>query len=629
MIASALCRLVLACFVFFTINAYAAAPATLHERANALKLAETSYWHLLLRYEPASTVSGWRSEARSPRFFISKEGSEQPNAELHAMLDSLFTSSNNNDNATACLFPTRTSWLQEQLAFTIDTPACPALDEWKAAIHPTQATLIFAADYLNSPSSMFGHTFLRLDSPEQTEDTRLLAYAVNYAALVSGGNNSFIYAWKGLTGGYPGVFSILPYYDKVQEYSNLENRDIWEYQLSFTPEEVHILLNHLWELRNVEFPYLFLTKNCSYQLLSLFEVARPGLNLRSSFPLQAIPSDTLRRVLKEPGILRKVVYRAAAERRLAEDAHDNTPRVNQAAKELADHPQAIITLSPEAEAAALQTAYDYRYYRFLAGENNADTRVDLRQLLGRRAGIALPDSRTVPPQPVIDPGNAHPTSRIAFGLGSARDASYAALRLRPAYHDLLDPPGGYRRGTHIDVLETEVRVDDHKKTLKLEYLKILDNDSLAPWDPFFRPWSWFLSIGQRQAAVDTQGRFNADDSHGVAYLEGGAGADWSLTGQLECYLQLAGSSEAGKSLDKGWRVGSGPRGGCLYHAARWRFRLQTDGRYYRDIEGMETRTTLQGQFDIAPAQGLRLELGRLQHRGDHSALAELSWLHYF
>lgn len=629
-------RLLIACSLLFCNATHALAPAILHDKINSLKLAASPYWHSLLHAAPAHNTSGWRSETQNPIFFLSAQGANEPAAELHALLDALYTpldiTDSSNSHAAACRFPARTAWLREQLnqdqATDIPAPHCQAFQEWLSLIRPHQATLIFASDYLNNPSSMFGHTFLRLDTAEQTESTRLLAYAVNYAANVNT-SNPVSFAWNGLTGGYPGLFSLQPYYEKVKEYSDMENRDLWEYQLNFTPEELLRLLSHLWELRGVDFPYYFLTHNCSYQLLSLLEVARPGLEMRSSFPVHAIPTDTLRRVLKEPGMLRKLVYRPAAERRLLQNAKDNTAAVSSAARTLAQQPQASVSLPDRDMAAALETAYDLRYYQFTAGDTSTATRHDLRELLLRRAQIPQADLRSPPVQPAVDPASAHDTARIAIAAGHARDASYTALRLRPAYHDLLDPSGGYRHGGHIDFLDGELRIDSERKNLRLESLKIIDIDSLAPWDPFFHPWSWFFSTGQHQAAVTSQGEFSAEHSHGVAYLDTGAGADITLTEPMECYLQVAIGTEAGAALDKGWRAGIGPRAGCLYHAARWRFKVQTDSRYYNDIEGMETRTSWQTQFDLAPGQGLRLELGRLQHRSQHSAVAELSWLHYF
>jgi len=45
-----------------------------------------------------------------------------------------------------------------------------------------------------------------------------------------------LFAINALIGVYPGMFSIMPYYLKVREYNDLENRDIWEYELNLTPQ---------------------------------------------------------------------------------------------------------------------------------------------------------------------------------------------------------------------------------------------------------------------------------------------------------------------------------------------------------------------------------------------------------
>lgn len=63
--------------------------------------------------------------------------------------------------------------------------------------------MIFPAAYLNSPSSMFGHTLLRIDQADvQSDKTSLLSYAINFGAYIEGSDNSILYAWKGLMGGY-------------------------------------------------------------------------------------------------------------------------------------------------------------------------------------------------------------------------------------------------------------------------------------------------------------------------------------------------------------------------------------------------------------------------------------------
>src|SRR5688500_15186877 len=140
---------------------------------------------------------------------------------------------------------------------------------------------------------MYGHTLLRVDAADQDERTRLLAYSISFAAATNE-TNGLIFAVKGLFGGYPGVFAMLPYYVKVREYSDLENRDLWEYELDLSPEELERVLRHAWELLPAYFEYYFFDENCSYHLLALLQVARPDLELTAPFRLWALPVDTVR-----------------------------------------------------------------------------------------------------------------------------------------------------------------------------------------------------------------------------------------------------------------------------------------------------------------------------------------------
>ncbi len=603
------------------------APATHINDDQIRSLASSPYWRLLLRYEPARTDSGLRSEARSAHYFLAADGRENPESELRALAHALTQADVGNDHA-ACRFPARARWFHEHTGRDMPPMDCPAYDEWRGLVNAQQATLVFASDYLNSPSSMFGHTFLRLDAPGQTEDTRLLAYAVNYAAQADA-KNPFTFAYKGLTGGYPGLFSLMPYYEKVKEYSDMENRDLWEYQLNLAPEEVGRLLSHLWELRSVEFPYYFLTRNCSFQLLALLEVARPGIDLRKDFPVQAIPTDTVRRTLEEPGMLRELTYRPAAERQLLMAARHFPARVNRTAIDLTSSPDLDTGLSEPDQAAALETAFDYSYYQFMAGKQTPDHTRTMRSLLARRAAMPTPEQRLKPPRPAVDPANGHPTARLGLAVGHARDAGYLAVRLRPAYHDLLDPPEGYRDGARIDFLDGEIRLDEDRQRPRLERLAAVDIDSLATLDVFFKPVSWFFGFGWRQAAVDSDGHFSDDEHHGVAYLDGGAGLSVAVSERGQCYLQAGADLEIGETLQEGWRSGIGPRAGCLAGGDNWRMRLQSDLRWRSQPDGQEHLLRLDIQRHLGSGHALRLHAGLSDTDGQESLQAELGWVHYF
>lgn len=241
-------------------------------------LANDPYWISLGHYETGK-LGGWRSYVDDPKFFLAADGPSHPEAELRATLIALYAPASLGDQHAQCVFPARTRWLREQLQLNdLPQPACNEFHTWYTDIAPHSAVLVFPAAYLNSPSSMFGHTLLRIDQADiDSNGTAMLSYALNFGAFIEGSDNSILYAWKGLMGGYPGLFALVPYREKLSEYNRLENRDLWEYRLNLTPEETGRMVEHVWELKQIRFDYFFFDENCSYRLLELLQVARPGL----------------------------------------------------------------------------------------------------------------------------------------------------------------------------------------------------------------------------------------------------------------------------------------------------------------------------------------------------------------
>ena len=328
------------------------------------ELAKSSYWRSLLRDENPHSAH-YTSPVRLDGFFLSPNGANNALAELEATANtfakaitpSSAVSANKAaaintsvvDTAPACRYPGRHAWLSQQrpdLAAQWPKADCPELNTWLTGLDANQVTLVFASDYLNNPSSMFGHTLMRIDAASQSDDTRLLSYAINYSAQTNT-NNGLEFAIKGLTGGYPGAYSLLPYYEKVKEYNDWESRDLWEYELALTPAEVRQMLLVFWDWRGITSPYYFLSRNCSYELLGLIEMARPGLDLQSQFPVAVIPTDTVRAVLKEKDLLKRVTWRAASGTQLQASLARNDSATNTAAKRLSQDAKAdISSLAP-------------------------------------------------------------------------------------------------------------------------------------------------------------------------------------------------------------------------------------------------------------------------------------------
>jgi hypothetical protein len=99
--------------------------------------------------------------------------------------------------------------------------------------------MIFPAAYLNSPSSMFGHTLLRIDQADVQSEQDLAAQLRDQLRRVYRRlRQQHSLRVERLDGRLSqGLFALVPYQEKLSEYRSLENRDLWEYRLNLTPEE--------------------------------------------------------------------------------------------------------------------------------------------------------------------------------------------------------------------------------------------------------------------------------------------------------------------------------------------------------------------------------------------------------
>ena len=254
-------------------------PLQAHAQTTINSLSLNPAWLTLIHYQPNTFGSGFTSQADDPAFFISRQGKTSPKAELNATLKAIQQPGEGNRHAR-CRFPARDIWLREQLELSKSPISCPDYEAWTDTLNTESITLVFAASYLNSPSSMFGHTFLRLDPPQEDEQTSLLlANTISYAADAPEQDNELLFIYQGVFGGYPGTTTVQPYYEKIRLYSDIEHRDLWEYELNLTKQEVDSMLAHAWEIQGRNFDYFFFDENCAYRLLALIDAARPGTEL--------------------------------------------------------------------------------------------------------------------------------------------------------------------------------------------------------------------------------------------------------------------------------------------------------------------------------------------------------------
>jgi Domain of unknown function (DUF4105) len=477
--------------------------ARLQEQAHSLSLSTKPYWHKLVHYERQPLTRRLRSLADDADFFnAGKPGATDPEAELQATLAAFFDPRPYRKGAQAarCRFPARALWLQEQLGMDVNQlppTECPDYTLWRERLPVRNVTLVFPSAYVNSPASMYGHTFLRLDPARAATDTTeqpLLAYTISYAAAASV-QEGMMFAVKGLVGAYPGTLSNGPYYMRLREYVHLENRDIWEYPLTLTPPEINRLQAHTWELAFTTFDYYFFDENCAYLLVNLIDIARPGLDLSAQFTWWTMPVDTVRAVANTPDLVAGKHFRPSNHTELRYLASTlGTAQVDQSLS--LSRGRALGAADQDAH--ILELAERLALLRAARGEFDDAGLAKLRlPLLTARAKLAEVPTLQVP-IPTVSPEAGHRTGRWEFAVGAQSGHSHWRLSTRPSYHDVLDPEAGFQRGAQIQFFDVSVGQPAGKKP-RIESFIPVDILSLSPASAWQSGASWKVRIGASRA----------------------------------------------------------------------------------------------------------------------------------
>jgi len=585
------------------------------------RLHDNTSWHDLLHYRANVLSRGYTSQADSDNFFFDDNGKTDPKSELVATIRAMFKPIpiKNQNRHPQCLFVARKNWLIDQfpdLVTVLPKINCDDYLKWINSIQPNSVTLAFPSAYINNPGSMFGHTLLRIDPPKTKEKSNLTSYAITYAANTDE-TNGLLFAIKGLAGGYPGLFDILPYYDKVNEYNDLENRDIWEYELNLTPKESTRLLQHMWEVREVIFDYYFLDENCSYQLLALLDVARPGLNLAAEFPVEVIPVDTVR-VIQEKKMVTKVLYRPSLltnlKYQLEEYSGDNLALILDLihGKENPSNKK-LQSLTEKDQIYILEITYNYLQYLY---KSNEMTRTDYakRSLTLLKARNKLEPDINLPlaPRPDILPDQGHRSSRLIASIGSKESNDFFEFNWRPAYHDLLDSNDGFVDGLQINFLDIAARYHSENKKVSLQHFDFINIYSIKPRTKFFNPYSWKVKIALSRLPI-------LDDNDKLTFnVNGGGGVSYQLFDSLRAYGLIEGTALVRHDLKNSTSFAIGPNVGFLWQVSnRWRMWLDATTQYYDSHNDLTYQHLELGQsYSVSKNYAIRLHWQRDGNKQD-------------
>lgn len=603
--------------------------------ANAIKVSELQdlarsqqlwlnpEWLKLLHYSQDGTT--FTSQVDDTNFFYAADGKTSPENEMQATLAAFYNDIDDNDAQAQCRFPGRLQWLNRNLDNRItDLPfaSCALYKEWRASIPDAKLALIFPAYHLNSPSSMFGHTLLRLDAASQDNSSEWLSIAVNFGADVKPGDNSLFYAFKGLSGGYPGFFIVTPYFKKIREYNKDENRDIWEYPLNLQPEEIKKLVAHLWELKEIKFDYYFFDENCSYRLLELLEVARPGIDLTNQFKLTVIPVDTVR-VVEQAGLIESVKYRPSQVTVLQELLAKIPDQHYALIERMTTQPE--ITTSAEflaIDAAQQKNIVDvaYKLIRYRQGTGMRDETASRNgyQLLEKLNQYA--STEKMASHSSNQPENGHLSSRMTFMAGAQDETAFAEFAYRMSFHGLDDNVSGFLQGAQINLGNLQVRAY-HNESVQVQQFDVVDIFSLTPRSEFIKPLSWRIYTG-----LERQPTNNRDIL--TAHVTGGVGVAYAPIDNNIFYIMASLRIEHNSEFDDNIEPALGALSGMLHHFKNQTAHLQLAAEEYANDETRYSASYTHN-FVLSTNHAIKLHWLRKNHEDYYFTQADLAYQYYF
>ena len=620
-------------FLFCTtaVFSFAEEPSTsyvdeLLRKAHEEQVADQHYWHVLLHYK--KTLLGYESRIDDPSFFLAKKGKKNPQAELEATLRAFFQPVDESLQHPICRFTARYTWLVEVLG--VDRSKMPLADcpDYLAVmkqLKPKSAALIYPAAHINGPASMFGHTLVVIDSEDQN---RVLSKAINYAARI---DTTFgpLFAVKGIFGLYPGFFAILPYYEKIEQYSDISRRDIWEYELDLNEAQLERLVRHAWEMQNRWSDYFFFSENCASELLYFVEAARPEYVLRDKMWLHAIPIDTVK-LVAEHNLIRDKTYRPSKGTRIEWLAKKVGEPLAGKVRAVATGDAPLESLSDKAMDENVQRAvYDlaaeytqYLYTEDLIGASDYRSRYLNVLKLRAKLGKAERDWKEVPVP--ARPEEGHPPGRLQFGIGLNEDEEFYSFQIRPAYHELIDPEHGYLRGAQIQFLNLEGRYFPDREELELKAVDVIDVFSVTAYTDFFKPTSWEFYTGL--ALHD----LNPSDEYYVYRTRMGGGAATSLGKHMVGYWMLNSAVEFSGRFDSDVALGLGGSLGLITTWGNYQNVLRVLGLEF-PVGIDTTRWTIEFEQALRVSERVSLQLKYAFEEEESTRRHEvaLGWYQYF
>lgn len=499
-------------------------------------LSKNPTWLNLLYIDPDTG----ESEVVSTDYFLSDRGRYDPLSELEATVAAYAEPFGENPNDhSVCRFPARYHWLSQHIQLADYQTARPECSRLRQSLEQTRihsVSLMFVSGFLGNPASSFGHSFLKLNDRSVASETDLFDLAISYGADVPENENMFVYMYSGLFGLYTARFTDKYFYTQDLVYSSNEFRDIWEYELNLSAAQVTFLQLHLWEILGKKFRYLFLNRNCGYEISRLIEVVLDA-NLTQHAKLWFVPAETFHSLAETDNAryIKQIIYHPSEQKVVYERYAKLTYAEREAATALI-HARMDVSnplYAALGEREKINTInFILAYYKYLLVKDHTNSTwktlkqkalVERFELPAEREDAATFD-RAISPDRTDKPTLLFSNVNILEDQPDSITLGYAPYALQSIGRNNLN-------GNELVVMQGEAGITSEKI-----YLSSFDLLRIKRFDRYGIPLddehtlSWQLDIAAKNIDIER-------DAYDV-YAEGGIGKTWSPLEGIMAYFML-------------------------------------------------------------------------------------------
>tara|TARA_R110002072_G_scaffold534_6_gene3935 strand:+ start:110681 stop:112498 length:1818 start_codon:yes stop_codon:yes gene_type:complete len=536
------------------------------------------------------------SENDGELFFLSSQGKVSLEKEFEASLkvfqENKAMGFGRFNSSAACAFQSRYFWFLKNKFISPISFKCDAYEKWKKEINPHKVSIVFSTAYPNNPASMFGHTFLKFHHKD--EKNELLDYASGFEARVDSNDWAPVYAWKGLFGGYPGLYDLKKFYQKVAEYNHGENRDLYTYHLNLSQKQVDLLLMHLWELYNTSyFDYYFTWENCSYQLGRLLDVVLEK-NLDLPSPWYYLPSDLVIAISNHQGLVEKVSYRPSQEKEFKKHLNLLSGKEVLLLKESFKTQELPKQQSKEILDTLIKWNQMDEYKK--KGKLSKSDKKFKRAVLVARSQLGAGKNYNFKYQQSNNPQQAHKQRRLTTEYKNIEGFHLYQLKIRSGYTDLLSSDKGLEKFSEFRFGELGLSYDE--ESLKIGDWTVASVTSIHPLTFYNKQISWSIGLEGRRG-IHSITHFHADAGVGLG----------EETSRFGFFVGLDTEYSARKSVLKK-NISPAPRGRILslfQLGEKIKLKFDLIGKYqFLEVDKFQYHLNSEGSFLMSKNFDLRL-----------------------